>query len=140
MVLPPGAASPRLVAKRYLGGAIGLAGDRLVLDELDLVRSVALQSDIYVVDPRTGRRHRVTQEARAADPDVARDGTSVVCTIQMADRRALAIFTLPAAGGTATPQILLSGPSSTTRCPAGRPTAARSSSSGVTAGAPRRLR
>ena len=69
MVLPPGAASPRVVAKRYLGGAIGLAGDRLVLDELDLVRSVALQSDIYVVDPRTGRRHRVTREARAGDPD-----------------------------------------------------------------------
>ncbi len=111
MELRPRDATPRVVAKRYLGGAIGLAGDRLVLDEIDLVRSVALQSDIYVVDPRTSRRNRVTREARAADPDVAPDGTSVVCTIQMADRRALAIFTLPAAGAMATPQILLSSPS-----------------------------
>jgi Tol biopolymer transport system component len=110
MELVPGGAAPRVVAKRYLGGAIGLAGDHLVLDELDLVRSVAVQSDLYIVDPRTGRRQRVTREARAADPDVAPDGRSVACTIQMADRRALAVFSLPAAGATATPEVLLGGP------------------------------
>src|SRR4029434_5083544 len=83
-------------------------GDRLVVDELDLVRSVALQSDLYVVDARSGERMRITREARAADPDVAGDGRSVVGTIQMADRRALATFTLPVPGQLATPQVLVS--------------------------------
>jgi hypothetical protein len=101
-------AEPRFVARRYPGGAIALAGERLVVDELDLVRSVALQSDLYVVDPRSGERTRITREARAADPDVAADGTSVVCTIQMADRRALATFTLPLLGQSAIPQVLVS--------------------------------
>ena len=108
MELLPGATVPREVGKRYLGGAIGFAGERLIVDELDLVRSVGLQSDLYTVDPVTGARRRVTAEARAADPDVARDGRTVVCTIQMADRRALATFTLPADGGLATPAILIS--------------------------------
>jgi hypothetical protein len=106
MELAPGAA-PRYVSRRYPGGAIGVAGDRLVLDELDLVRSVALQSDLYLVDPRSGVRRRVTRQARAADPDVAADGRSVVCTVQMPDRRALATLTLPGSG-LATPQILVS--------------------------------
>src|SRR5688572_5113088 len=107
MELAPGA-GPRFVSRRYPGGAIGVAGDRLLVDEIDLVRSVALQSDLYLVDPRSGERRRVTREARAADPDVAADGTSVVCTIQMADRRALATFTLAAPDQPATPQILVS--------------------------------
>ena len=110
MELSPGDPTPRVVARRYLGGSIGLAAGHLVVDELDLVRSVALQSDIYVVDPVSGERRRVTDEARAADPDVAPDGASVVCTIQMADRRALATFTLPAAGQPAAPRILISEP------------------------------
>jgi Tol biopolymer transport system component len=108
MELAPGAA-PRFVSRRYPGGAIGVAADRLVVDELDFVRSVALQSDLYLVDPGSGERRRVTREARAADPDVAADGRSVVCTVQMPDRRALATLTLPGSG-LATPQILVSEP------------------------------
>ena len=99
----------RTVTTRYLGGALAFAGDRLVLDELDLVRSVALQSDIYIVDPRSGHRRRATYERRAADPDVSRDGR-VVCTIQMADRRALATFALPGPDVYAAPQVLVSEP------------------------------
>lgn len=109
MELAPGA-EPRFVSRRYPGGAIAFAGDRLLVDELDLVRSVALQSDLYVVDPRSGERTRITREGRVSDPDVAADGTSVVCTIQMADRRALATFTLPGPGQSATPEVLVSEP------------------------------
>ena len=85
---------PREVAPRYLGNRIALAGERLVVDQVDLVRSVALQSDLYLVDPRDGRRQRLTYEARALDPDVAPDGTRAVCALQMRDRRALAIFSM----------------------------------------------
>ena len=101
-------AQPRFVARRYPGGTIAFAGDRLVVDELDLVRSVALQSDLYLVDAQSGARRRITDEARAADPDVGGNGTSVVCTIQMADRRAIATFELPGPGQYASPQILVS--------------------------------
>ncbi|MGH9370157.1 MAG: hypothetical protein ACRD15_01355, partial [Vicinamibacterales bacterium] len=59
---------PREIARRYLGNRIGIAGDNLVVDEIDLVRSVGLQSDLYLVDPRDGRRRRLTREARALDP------------------------------------------------------------------------
>jgi len=105
---PGGAAQPRLVATRYLGGAIGLAADRLIIDELELVQSVALQSDLYSLDPKTGRRVRLTREARAGDPDVSPDGTTIVCTVQLADRRALATMALGANTGAASPQLLVS--------------------------------
>lgn len=81
--------APRHVSTRFLGRSIGIAGDRLVVDEIDTVRSVGMQSDLYLVDPDTGRKRRLTREARAADPDVAADGR-IVCTVQTAEGRALA--------------------------------------------------
>jgi hypothetical protein len=85
-----------------------LSDGRLIIDELELVQSVALQSDLWMVDPRTGDRVRLTREARAGDPDVSPDGSTIVCTIQMADRRALA--TMPIGAGTrpTSPQPLVS--------------------------------
>ena len=102
------AAEPRLVATRYFGGAIGLSGGRLIIDELELVQSVALQSDLYMLDPQTGNRDRLTREARAGDPDVSADGSTIVCTIQMADRRALATMPVGPGGRTTSPQLLVS--------------------------------
>jgi Tol biopolymer transport system component len=101
---------PRVVATRFLGGAIALSGSRLIVDELELLQSVALQSDLWTIDPRTGARKRLTREARAGDPDVSPDGATIVCTIQMADRRALA--TIPAGTGLAAggPQVFISEP------------------------------
>ena len=102
--------APREVARRYLGNRIGLSSDLLLVDELDLVRSVALQSDLYLIDPRSGARTRVTREARALDPDVSANGT-VACVIQMSDRRALATFELRSAGGESVPRPLIDEPS-----------------------------
>jgi hypothetical protein len=96
---------PREVSRRYLGNTIGIAGDSLVLDEVDLVRSVALRSDLFLVDPRTGDRQRLTHEARALDPDVSPD-RMVVCAVQMRDRRALATLLL-GHGGSSGPQLLV---------------------------------
>ena len=49
---------------------------------------------------------RVTENARAADPDVSPDGRTIVCTIQSADRRALATMAVPAPGEMASPVLL----------------------------------
>ena len=105
---PATPAEPRQVATRYLGGAIGVTADRLIIDELELVQSVALQSDLYSLDPQTGRRVRLTREARAGDPDVSPDGTTIVCTIQMVDRRALATMPIGASNAVTSPQLLIS--------------------------------
>jgi hypothetical protein len=102
-------AAPRQVARRYLGNRIGIAGDELIVDEVDLVRSVGLQSDLYLVDPTTGRRRRLTREARAADPDVSAAGV-IVCTVQMSDRRALATLRLDHGTDPGTPVALVSEP------------------------------
>ena len=117
MALPrAGAASPgapprpRRVTAKYLGGAITVSKSGLIVDELELVRSVALLSDLWMIDPDRGTRTRLTREARAADPDVSPDGASVVCTIQMADRRALAVVSLGAGSGARLPQPLVSEP------------------------------
>ena len=105
---PGSAAEPRQIATRYLGGAIGVSDGRLIIDELELVQSVALQSDLYGLDLKTGDRVRLTREARAADPDVSPDGSTIVCTIQMADRRALATMPLGVGSGVTSPQLLIS--------------------------------
>jgi len=101
-------AKPRQVATRYLGGAIGLSDSKLIIDELELVQSVALQSDLWMLDPGTGDRVRLTREARAADPDVSPDGSTIACTIQMADRRALATMRIGAGTRTSSPQPMVS--------------------------------
>ena len=101
---------PRHVAKRFLGNRIAIAGDMLVVDEIDLVESVASQSDLYFVDPRTGRRTRLTSDARALDPDVSAGSRMLACVVQMSDRRALATFPLPRPGQLATPEIVVDEP------------------------------
>ena len=92
---------PRELASRYLGNRVGLAGPRVVFDQLETVRNVGLQSDLHVLDRTTGRVTRLTREARAGDPDVAPDGRTIVCTVQHADRRALGTLTLPPHGRSA---------------------------------------
>jgi hypothetical protein len=97
-VLAPGSTEPRTIARRYLGTQIGLAGERLVFDQFELVAQVGLQSDLYRVDREGGGPARLTRGARAADPDVSPDGTKIMCTIQRADGRGLAIVPLSASG------------------------------------------
>jgi dipeptidyl aminopeptidase/acylaminoacyl peptidase len=97
---------PRRVADRFLGSRIGIAGDRLVFDQLDYVNQVALRSDLYSVSENGGPVQRLTENARAVDPDVSPDGRTIVCTIQSADRRALATMPVPASGEMASPVLL----------------------------------
>lgn len=92
---------PREVTTRVAAGRIA-AGDRtIVFDQLEYVRSVGVQADVYEVDMGTGGVRRLTREARAGDPDLSPDGQTIVCTIQEADRRSLAM--LPSDGGAPSP-------------------------------------
>lgn len=99
---------PERLAARYHGAALGLTGGEVVFDQLEVVRHVGLQSDLYAAPRRGGRTRRLTHGARAADPDVARDGVSIVCTVQGSGRRSLAVLTLPAPGRSGTPRMLVS--------------------------------
>jgi hypothetical protein len=100
--------SARQVARRYFGNRIAISGDYLVADEIDIVRNVGTGSDIYLFDPRNGRRRRLTRHARALDPDVRH--SEVVCAIQLTGRRALATFRLAPDGGLAQPAVLIDEP------------------------------
>ncbi len=111
MELSAGGSPPRQVTTRYLGNQSSVAGQLLVFDQAELVHNVGLQSDLYAVAQDGGAARRLTHLARAADPDVAPDGRTIVCTIQAADRRFLATLTLPDRGNIATPETFLSAPS-----------------------------
>jgi hypothetical protein len=111
MELPRDGSAPRHVTSKYLGAQIAASGGLLVFDQLELVEQVGLQSDLYSVPYDGGRARRLTRGARAADPDISPDGRTVVCTVQSADRRALATFSLDHAGPTARPAPLASAAS-----------------------------
>jgi hypothetical protein len=108
MELPREGGAPRRLADRYLGNRIAAANGRLVFDQIEFERNVALQSDLYAVAESGGPVRRLTERARAADPDISPDGRTIVCTVQSADRRALATMPLPVAGGIGTPAVLRS--------------------------------
>ena len=93
------------LAPRFGGHQVSSHASRVFFDQLEYVRSVGLQSDLYVREAN-GRVRRLTREARAADPDVSPDGKTIVCVVQRPQGRALA--TVPASGGE--PTILLYQP------------------------------
>jgi hypothetical protein len=84
--------APSRVAWRALGGRTSVRGDWIVFDQVERVRSVSLYSDLYAVRTSGGDVTRLTEHARAADPDISPDGTRIVCTVQATGRRALALL------------------------------------------------
>jgi hypothetical protein len=108
MERPLDGSRPVQVATRYLGERISVAGNDLVFNQLEVVRHGDLQSDLFAVSMDGGDIRRLTREARAADPDVAPDGTTIICTVQETGRRSLATLTMPAPGGTGIPVPLVS--------------------------------
>jgi hypothetical protein len=108
MELRPNGGAPRQITTRYGGDRIAAAGRLLVFDQIEVVRNTAQLRDLYAVSLDTGETRRLTREARAGDPDVAPDGRTIVCTVQLADRRILATLTLPPAGETTEPTPLVS--------------------------------
>jgi Tol biopolymer transport system component len=84
----------RIVTDRYLGEQVAISGGRAIFDQLEIVHEVALQSDLYSVGLDDGRVRRITYGARAIDPDVSPDGSTLVFVVQRADRRELAVAPL----------------------------------------------
>lgn len=112
MELPPGGV-PRRIAWRALGNRTSVRGDWIVFDQLERVRSVALYSDLYAVRAAGGSAgpvHRLTQDARAGDPDLSPDGRRIVCTVQATGRRALALLDFTPGGRIAPPRVLVDDP------------------------------
>jgi dipeptidyl aminopeptidase/acylaminoacyl peptidase len=100
---------PREVATRVIGNRMGGTRREVVFDQVEFVNSVALQFDLFAVDLETGSVRRLTRGARASDPHVSPDETTIVCTVQREDRRELALLRMPQSG-TGTPVALLSEP------------------------------
>lgn len=105
--LPRTRTHPRRVADNFLGSRISASGTVLVFDQIDVVHNVALRSDLYAVNQDRGRVRRLTENARAVDPDISPDGTTIVCTVQSTNARALATMPLPPPGNLGTPATLL---------------------------------
>ena len=87
-------ASPRRVTTRVGAGRSSAAASTIIFDQVEYIRSVGVQSDLFAADPDSGAVRRLTRGARAADPDLSPDGRTIVCTIQTADRRYLATLEL----------------------------------------------
>jgi dipeptidyl aminopeptidase/acylaminoacyl peptidase len=107
MELPERRARPRRIADKFLGERISTAGSLLVFDQVEIERNVSLRSDLYAVDADGRDARRLTKGARAADPDVSPDGTTIVCTVQSPDGRALATMPLPRSGTIGSPVVLV---------------------------------
>lgn len=102
---------PATVTTRVLGSRVSPAGDDLVFDEVEFVRSVALLSDLYAVPRKGGERRALTREARAVDPDVSPDGRTIACAVQMTGRRILATLPYSSGGTVQAPLALIDEPS-----------------------------
>jgi hypothetical protein len=95
------AARPRVLATRYLGSTVGVGEQRLVFDQQELRRNVALFSDLYSYDRTTKQVRALTRDQRLQDPDLSPDGRAIVCVREARGRRDLVLVHLTAGSGSA---------------------------------------
>ena len=106
MSVVPGQQPVRLV-NRSGGVRTAVSSDTAYYDQLEYVRSVGLQSDLYRLDLTNLHLERLTSGARALDPDLSPDGSRIVCVIDDHGEKAMALLDL--AGGPRTPTVLARG-------------------------------
>ena len=73
-----GSGVPERVTRRIFGSTTGPGRDRLYFDQQESRRNAGLYSDLYSLDPASGRVRALTREARLIDPDVSPDQQSIV--------------------------------------------------------------
>ncbi len=116
MLIPGAGGAPRVLTTRYLGEGVSILDGRVYFDQRELVRSVALQGDLYVASLAGGHARdvrRLTRGARASDPDVSPDGRALVCAVQGEGRSALVLMSLTQGGervDLGAPQVLRDDP------------------------------
>jgi hypothetical protein len=119
MRMTPGA-SPRRLAWRFAGDRTTVHAPWVVFDQVAPVRAVAWYSDLYAVSTSGGEIHRLTLEARAAEPAFSPDGSRIACVVERAGHRALATLAFDP-DRTATPRVLIDEPESDFGGPAWSP-------------------
>jgi len=88
-------ARSRRLASRYSGEQIAVSGQAAIFDQIDLSHSVALRSDLYLVDLTSGVVERLTTNARLVDPSLSPAGTALACVSLQDGERHLVLFDLP---------------------------------------------
>jgi hypothetical protein len=91
-----GSAPPARVADRFGGETSAVGRETIYFDQEERWRNAGQYRDLYAFDPRTGRVHALTREARVGDPDLSPDGTRLVAVRSRAGTRDLVL--LPASG------------------------------------------
>jgi WD40-like Beta Propeller Repeat len=97
----------RRLAWRVHGMRTAVGAGWVVFDQLELVRSVAIRSDLYAVPREGGSVVRLTNDARAGHPDLSPDGRRIACVVYAPGRRALAVMDFEPRGPRATPRLLV---------------------------------
>lgn len=100
----------RRLAWRVGGDRTAVRGDWIVFDRLELVRSVAVHSDLYAIRRDGGSTVRLTRDARAGFPDLSPDGRRIACVVQATGRRALAMVDFAPGGPLAVPRVIAGEP------------------------------
>ncbi len=85
----------RRLASRNWGDETGVSGDAAVFDQIDLDRSVAERSDLFLLHFASRRVERLTTDGRFVDPAVSPDGRALACVRLRDGERILAVFDLP---------------------------------------------
>jgi WD40-like Beta Propeller Repeat len=89
--LPASGGPSERLTTRYGSGQVTVGEDALYFDQLEFVRSVALQGDLYRLDRVSGRVRRLTHGARLAEADVSPDGRRLAVVQVAAEHRRLLI-------------------------------------------------
>lgn len=94
MEIPAAGGAARRLADRYLGERTSVGEAAVFFDQRELTRSVALQSDLYLLARGSGEAQRLTRHARASDPDIRRSDGSIVAVVRDAGRADLVRYVL----------------------------------------------
>ncbi len=81
----------RQLTTRYLGSTTAVSDSLLVFDQQDVHRDVAMLSDLYAFDRRSGKVTPLSRGARLQDPDVSRDGRFVAAVREQRGVRDLVV-------------------------------------------------